>query len=99
MRIASIAVLAIVVLLFAAWWLFIRAPGPTQLCEHVVEVTMTDTAERGLAPQTRARLVAATQAQCEQRAHDKLKLRGRIKYATWAKCMLAAEDVAGLGGC
>ncbi len=99
MRIASIAMLVVVVLSFAVWWSLLRAPGPTELCAHVVEVTLSDTAEQGLAPETRASLVAATQAQCEQRAHDKLRLRGRIKYVAWAKCLMAAEDVAGLGGC
>ena len=98
MRIASIAFLVIVVFGFVVWWGFLRAPAPAALCEHVVAVTMADTAEQGLAPETRAALVSATQTQCEQRAADKLKLRGRIKYAKWAKCMMAAEDVAGLGG-
>ncbi len=33
------------------------------------------------------------------RAQDELKLRGRIEYATWAKCLLDSRDMAALGQC
>jgi hypothetical protein len=98
-RIASAIVFVVCAALFAVWWGWVRAPPPARVCEHVVEVTLQDTAGGQLAPETRARLLEATQQQCEKRAFDKLQLRGRLKYAQWAKCLMAADDVAALGGC
>lgn len=97
MRIAGIVMLVIVASLFVFWWGWMRAPAPGPLCDHVVEVTMHDSAD--LDPDTRARLIEATRVQCESLAYDKLKLRGRIKYADWAKCLLDAPDVAAMGRC
>lgn len=99
MRIASAIVLALVAILFAGWWGWVRAPAPVAVCRHLVELTVAEMRDAALDPATEGHLVEATGEQCMQRAADKLKLRGRVVYAQWAKCVAGAETVAEAGRC
>lgn len=99
MRIASAIVLAIVASLFVFWWGWVRAPAPPAVCAHLVELAVSEANAAGLDPATQGRLLEATEARCTTMAHDKLKLRGRLVYATWAKCIAGAATVADAGRC
>lgn len=99
MRIASAVVLGLTVLLFTVWWLFIRAPGPAVVCQHIVEVTLREAGDQALAGDTEARLVESTREQCISHKLDKIQLRGRIKYAEHAKCVMAAQTLSEIGRC
>ena len=99
MRIASAVVLGLTLLLFVGWWAFIRAPGPVVVCDHIVEVTLREAGEHALQGETEARLVESTREQCIQHKLDKLQLRGRIKYAEHAKCVMAAQSLSEIGRC
>lgn len=99
MRIASAVVLGLTTLLFLLWWAFIRAPGPVDVCDHIVAVTLRESGDQALRGDTEARLVESTREQCIARVHDKLLLRGRIKYAQYAKCVTAAQTLTELGRC
>lgn len=99
MRIASAVVLGLAVLLFASWWLFIRAPGPLEVCEHIVEVTLREAGDQALQMETEARLIESTREQCVEHKLDKIQLRGRIKYAEHAKCVMAADTLSEIGRC
>lgn len=99
MRIASAVVLGLTLLVFVGWWLFIRAPGPVEVCEHIVEVTLREAGDQALRGDTEARLIESTREQCVEHKLDKLQLRGRIKYAEHAKCVMAAETLSEIGHC
>ena len=99
MRIASAVVLGLTLLVFVGWWLFIRAPGPVEVCEHIVEVTLREAGDQALRMETEAQLIEATREQCIEHKLDKIQLRGRIKYAEHAKCVMAAETLLELGHC
>jgi hypothetical protein len=98
-RIASFVVLGLTALLFALWWAFIRAPGPVEVCEHIVAVTLREAGDQALRGDTEARLIESTREQCIEHKLDKLQLRGRIKYAEHAKCVVAAQTLSEIGRC
>jgi hypothetical protein len=98
-RIASAIMLAVVAALFAFWWGWVRAPAPPAVCEHLVDLTVREAGSAGLDPTTQGRLLEATRERCLQMAHDKLKLRSRLGYAAWAKCIAEAQTVADSGRC
>ncbi len=99
MKIASAIVLGLVLLLFVGWWAFIRAPGPVEVCDHIVEVTLREAGQAALDLDTEAQLVEATRQQCIEHKLDKVQLRGRIKYAEHAKCVMAAQTLHDIGRC
>jgi len=99
MKIASAIVLGLTLLLFIGWWAFVRAPGPVEVCDHIVDVTLREAGSRGLGMETEAQLVEATREQCIQHKLDKLQLRGRIKYAQHAKCVMEAQTLGEIGRC
>jgi len=99
MRIASFIVLGLTLLLFVGWWAFVRAPGPVEVCDHIMAVTLREAGDEALSDQSRARLVESTREQCIEHKRDKIQLRGRIKYAQYAKCVMAAETLGELGRC
>lgn len=99
MRIASAVVLGLTLLVFVGWWRFIRAPGPIEVCEHIVAVTLREAGDQALRSDTEARLIESTREQCVEHKLDKLQLRGRIKYAEHAKCLMAAQTLSEIGRC
>lgn len=99
MRIASAVVLGLTLLVFAGWFLFVRAPGPVEVCEHIVEVTLREAGDQALRTETEARLIESTREQCIEHKLDKIQLRGRIKYAEHAKCVMAAQTLGEIGRC
>lgn len=99
MRIASAVVLGLTLLVFAGWFLLVRAPGPVEVCEHIVEVTLREAGDQALRTETEARLIESTREQCIEHKLDKIQLRGRIKYAEHAKCVMAAQTLGEIGRC
>ena len=99
MRIASFVVLGLTLLLFVLWWAFIRAPGPVEVCNHIVDVTLREAGGQAMEVETEARLVESTREQCIQHKLDKIQLRGRIKYAEYAKCVMRAQTLGEIGRC
>ena len=98
-KIVSASVFGLTLALFSVWWFMIRAPGPTEVCDHILEVTLREAAGQSRSPESQAKLVETTRTQCIEHKKDKIQLRGRIKYATYAKCVMAAEDLMTLGRC
>lgn len=98
-RIASLSVLSVTVVLFGLWWTFLRAPGPEVVCDHILDVTMREAEAQGMDVQSQARLVETTKEQCIEHKRDKIQLRGRIKYAEYAKCVMDADDLRSIGRC
>ena len=98
-KIASGVVFGVVLVLFIAWWAFIRAPGPVEVCEHVIQVTLREAGEEALGDDSLSRLVESTREQCIEHKRDKILLRGRIKYAEHAKCVMSAQTLGEIGRC
>ncbi len=99
MRVASLVVLSLTVVLFTAWWMFVRAPGPVEVCEHIMQLTLREAADQALSPESLQRLVQSTRADCIAHKADKIKLRGRIKYAAYAKCVMDSSTLTEQGRC
>ncbi|MEX1367735.1 MAG: hypothetical protein AB1Z98_31695 [Nannocystaceae bacterium] len=98
-RVASASVLGVTLMLFAVWWLLLRAPTPAEVCDHIVQVTVREASDQAMSEASQQRLVETTMEQCIQHKQDKLLLRGRMKYAAYAKCVMAADDLIGIGRC
>lgn len=81
------------------WAIFVRAPGPQEVCEHIVEVTMTEATAAGMSPESEASLVGGLQERCIKHKLDKMQLRGRVKYAEYAKCVMAATTLLDVESC
>ncbi|MCH9679986.1 MAG: hypothetical protein K0V04_01025 [Deltaproteobacteria bacterium] len=99
MRIASFVVLGLTIALFALWWGFMRAPGPVEVCEHIVQVTVREAGEHAMSPESLQRLVEDTRTKCIEHKLDKIQLRGRIKYAAYAKCVIGSQTLSDIGRC
>jgi hypothetical protein len=99
MKRLSIVLLVIVAILFAAWWAFVRAPGPEEVCAHIAAVTKAEVEASGVSLESEAAVIEGIERRCVQHKRDKIQLRGRIKYAEYAKCVMAADTVAAIGKC
>ena len=93
------AILGLILLLFIVWWGFIRAPGPVEVCNHIVAITLREAGEQGMSDDSQHRLVEATRATCIEHKQNKILLRGRIKYAEYAKCVMRSETALEFGRC
>ena len=99
MRIASIIVLAIVVMLFGFWFGWVRAPGPAEVCDHIIEVTKREAEDRSMQMESEAALIAQMRGNCMRHKLDKIQLRGRLVWADYAKCITGATSLAEIGRC
>jgi hypothetical protein len=87
-RIARWSVLGTIVTLFVLWWAYVRAPTPTEVCDHIVEVTTREAKQSGLSEEAEGAMVLKLRERCVQHKLDKIQLRGRLQYADYAKCVL-----------
>lgn len=99
MKIASSVVLILVVALFGFWFGWVRAPGPEAVCEHIITVTKGEAEDRSLEVQSEAALVQQMKERCMKHKADKLHLRGRLKWADYAKCVVASGNLTEISRC
>ncbi len=97
-RIAQ-AVFLFTATLFVLWWIFVRAPGPQDVCEHIVQVTLAEAKDAQMNAESEAALMTGLQERCIEHKLDKIQLRGRVKYAKYAKCVLAADTLQAIESC
>ncbi|MCR9164526.1 MAG: hypothetical protein ACE37F_07275 [Nannocystaceae bacterium] len=93
------AVFLFVATLVTLWWIFVRAPGPEEVCEHIVEVTLDEARSAQMNPESEAALVSGLSQRCIEHKLDKIQLRGRVKYAEYAKCVMAAQTLLDVESC
>jgi len=98
-RLFGLSLFVFVATIAALWVLYVRAPGPDVVCEHINAVSLRETAAAGVDAGAQEAVLAAVRDQCIRHKHDKLRLRGRIEWARHAKCVLAANDLATLERC
>ena len=99
MKRAGQAIFLFVATLVTLWWFFVRAPGPQELCEHIVDVTMREAQAAKMNPESEAALITGLQERCIEHKLDKIQLRGRVKYAEYAKCVMAAQTLLDVESC
>lgn len=91
--------LGAVALLFGLWFAFVRAPGPQDVCRHIIEVTSREAAEGGVGGSGQDAVVDQLQARCVQQKLDKIQLRGRVVWAKYARCVMASDDLDTIWKC
>ena len=92
-KIISFVILVLVAGLFAAWWAFVRAPGPAEVCDHIIDVTIAEAQATGMSREAEADVIERTREECIQHKRDKIQLRGRLDYADYAKCVVSAKTL------
>ena len=96
-RVASITILTLTALVFAFWFVFVRAPSPTEVCQHKIELVLAEVgADKAEGADV---LIDKLQNKCVERAADKIKLRGKLEYAKYARCVVAATSLADAERC
>jgi hypothetical protein len=88
-----------VVALVGLWMLFVRAPPPAVVCDHIAEVAEHEAEREAVDPHTRDTLLEDIRSKCIQHKLDKIKLRGRIAYASYARCVMQSESLAEIDAC
>ena len=81
------------------WILYVRAPPPELVCQHILDVTLAEASDRAMSPEAQGALLDRMRQQCIQHKRDKIKLRGKIQYASYAKCVMEADTLAAIESC
>ena len=98
LRRVSLAVLVLALVSVFVFWLgWVRAPSPEQICRHKIELVIMTVGEE----QTEGAeaLIGQLEAKCVENAERKIKLRGKLVYAEYAKCVMAAQTLMGAEQC
>ena len=77
--------------IFVFWLGWVRAPSPQEICAHKIELVLETTG-----PEQREgaeALISRLELNCVQAAQNKIKLRGKLVYARYAKCVIAAQTL------
>ncbi len=98
-RVLLLAALGVAGALVAGAALMLRAPAPEALCDHILAVTLAEAEKTDLEPETRAQLERSLRDACIRHKRDKQRLRGRIVYARYARCVLEATTLAQIERC
>lgn len=80
-----------------AWQRFVSAPTPAQICEHKIALTRAETAQH--AKQAASKLIEKLRATCESSAQRRIRLEGKVSYAEFARCVIAATTLAQTDRC
>ena len=90
-----VAISAVAVLVFWIGW--VRAPSPHEVCKHKIELVL-ETAGEGQDEGAGA-LVGQLEATCISTVERKIRLRGKVVYAKYAKCVTAATTLSDAERC
>jgi hypothetical protein len=98
LRKVVIGVLVLSVVAVIVFWLgWVRAPSPEQICKHKIELVIQlageDQSEGAEA------LIGRLEGTCVEAAERKILLRGKIVYAEYAKCVMAATSLMEAENC
>lgn len=98
MRTAGLITVVVLVVAVVVFWLgWVRAPSPQQVCKHKIELVIATAGE----DQTEGAgaLVGQLEARCVAAAQRKIRLRGKIVYAQYAKCVVGATTLSDAERC
>ncbi|PRP91839.1 hypothetical protein ENSA5_52770 [Enhygromyxa salina] len=93
LRRVSLAVLAFFVVAVVIFWLgWVRAPSPEQICKHKIELVVETAGQQQ--DEGADALIGQLEAKCVAAARRKIQFRGKLVYAKYAKCVIAATTLA-----
>lgn len=86
-----------VVAVFVFWLGWVRAPSPVQVCKHKIQLVQATVGE----DQTDGAdaLVEQLEAKCVIAAERKIRLRGKLVWAQYAKCVTRASTLSDAENC
>ncbi len=73
------------------WFGWVRAPSPQEICAHKVELVFATVGEDQR--EGAEALAAQLEVQCVEAAKQKIQMRGKLVYAKYAKCVMAATSL------
>ena len=97
MKIAGIVTIVIALILAGLWAVYVRAPEPEAVCEHKLQITLAESG--GQHADAMEDLLDRIKADCVKEKRMLLQLRGKVAYATTAKCILAATTLSDAERC
>jgi hypothetical protein len=89
MKYAAIAAGVFALCILTFWAVYVRAPSPEEVCQHKIDLVLEEAPEGTNAEP----LVASLQKSCVSSAERKIQLRGKLKYANYARCVVAATEL------
>lgn len=98
-RAFAVGCVGAVALLFGLWFAFVRAPGPQEVCRHIIDVTMHEASDQDIGVEAQDAAIAQLEAKCVQHKLDKIQLRGRVVWAKYARCVLGSDDLDTIWKC
>lgn len=90
-------VLALAGSVLTFWVVYVRAPSPEQVCDHLIELTRAEAGDT--APKAVDAVVRRIETRCVE---DKQRIkwqRDKMEYAKYARCVVAAITLADAERC
>ena len=81
----------VLVAIVAFWFGWVRAPAPEAICQHKVDLVFSTVGEDQR--EGAEALVGQLEVQCVDAARKKIQMRGKLVYAEYAKCVMAATTL------
>lgn len=82
---------ALVLATFVFWFGWVRAPGPERICQHKIDLVFgTVGADQREGAEA---LVSQLELKCVEAANTEIRMRGKLVYAKYAKCVMAATTL------
>ncbi len=97
----GIGCLSVIILIAAVlgilWMIYVAAPGPEEVCDHIVDLTYQAAGDdRREAAESQ---VERLQERCVEDKQTKIQLRGKIEWKTYATCVMEAADLEAAERC
>jgi hypothetical protein len=73
------------------WFGWVRAPSPEQICQHKIELVFGTVGEEQR--EGAEALVNQLELTCVDAANTKIRMQGKLVYAEFAKCVMAATTL------
>lgn len=91
-RFGLVALLLMTALALFLWQRHVSAPSPEAICAHKIQLTRAETQKN--AHKAAARLIEKLQGKCQESAERRIRLEGKIAYARFARCVMAAKTLS-----
>jgi hypothetical protein len=83
--------------LLAFWLIYVRAPDPASVCSHLVQLTRAEAGES--APRAVDALVERLETRCVEDKARIMRMRDKLEYAKYARCVVAATTLSDAERC
>ena len=89
MRIAGAVLAVLAVGIFAFWYGWVKAPSAQALCDHKIDLVRAEAEDRDAEP-----LIELLRQTCVDNAQRRVQMRGKLKYAVYARCVVKSKTLA-----